>query len=81
MVPAAAARHPTAAAAANALDALSGADALMILTPWPEYRQIAPSRIAKTMRGRLVLDPYAVLDPQAAMEAGLDVHTLGAAHA
>ena len=81
VVPAAAARHPTAAAAANALDALSGADALMILTPWPEYRQIAPSRIAKTMRGRLVLDPYAVLDPQAAMEAGLDVHTLGAAHA
>jgi len=81
VVAAAAAGHPTAVAAASALDALSGADALMILTPWPEYRQIAPARIAQTMRGRLVLDPYAVLDPQAAAQAGLEVHTLGARHA
>jgi hypothetical protein len=29
------------------------------------------------MRGRIVLDPYAVLDAKAAVAAGLEVHTLG----
>ena len=69
--------HKAAVGAKSALDAASGADALMILTPWPEYRQIAPARITEAMRGRVVLDPYAVLDRAAAQAAGLEVHTLG----
>ena len=77
IVPASAARHAGANAASSALDALSGADALMILTPWPEFRQIEPTVIAKTMRGRLVLDPYAVLDQHQAAAAGLRLLTLG----
>jgi UDPglucose 6-dehydrogenase len=64
------------------LDAVRGADALMILTPWPEYRAIPPAKIREAMRGRSVLDPYAVLDRAAASAAGLEVHTLGrGAHA
>jgi UDPglucose 6-dehydrogenase len=59
------------------LDAARGADALMILTPWPQYRRIDPAAIAAAMRGRIVLDPYAVLDRGAAAAAGLDLHTLG----
>jgi len=77
VVPASAARHSKAAAAADALDAARGADALMILTPWPEYRQVDPARLAAAMRGHIVLDPYAVLDAKAAVAAGLEVHTLG----
>jgi len=61
------------------LEAARGADALMILTPWPQYREIACAAIAKAMRGRIVLDPYAVLDPAKAKKAGLQVHTLGRA--
>ena len=34
----------------------------MILTPWPQYRAIAPRPSPQAMRGRVVLDPYAVLD-------------------
>lgn len=80
VVPASA--HKGAVGAKSALDAARGADALMILTPWPEYRDIAPARIREAMRGRTVLDPYAVLDRAAAQAAGLEVHTLGrAAHA
>jgi UDPglucose 6-dehydrogenase len=59
------------------LDAARGAEALMILTPWPQYRTIAPADIARAMRGRLVLDPYKVLDAAAAAAAGLRVVTLG----
>lgn len=63
----------------SALEAARGADALMILTPWPQYREIDCGEIAGAMRGRTVLDPYAVLAPAKAAKAGLEVHTLGRA--
>jgi UDPglucose 6-dehydrogenase len=81
VVNASAAQHAKAVAAAEPLDALKGADALMILTPWPQYRAIAPAAIAAAMRGRVVLDPYAVLDTEAARAAGLQHYTLGRAPA
>lgn len=77
VVPASAAAHPTATGYSDPVDALAGSDALLILTPWPQYRKVAPSRIAAAMRGRIVLDPYAVLDAGAAVAAGLEMHTLG----
>jgi UDPglucose 6-dehydrogenase len=64
----------------NPLDALTNADALMILTPWPHYREIAAADVAKHLRGRIVIDPYRVLDPKAAVAAGLDYYTLGSPH-
>jgi UDPglucose 6-dehydrogenase len=77
-VPASAAQHPNLTAATNALDTARDADALAIMTPWPEFREIAPADLARLMRGRLVLDPYRVLDAAAARAAGLDYRTLGA---
>lgn len=62
---------------ASALDALTGADALAILTPWPEYKTVAPAAIAAALKGRIVIDPYRVLDGVAVAAAGLDYHTLG----
>jgi UDPglucose 6-dehydrogenase len=62
---------------ATPLEAAQGADALMILTPWPDYRTIAPGAIRRAMRGTTVLDPYAILDRTRAARAGLEVHTLG----
>jgi UDPglucose 6-dehydrogenase len=79
VVAASAAGHKKATGAPDALSALQGADALMILTPWPQYRAVAPAAIALPMRGRVVLDPYAVLDADAARAAGLQHHTLGRA--
>jgi UDPglucose 6-dehydrogenase len=73
------AQQPKAVGAPDALSALKGADALMILTPWQDYRTIAPANIAAAMRGRVVLDPYAVLDTSAAHAAGLLLYTLGRA--
>lgn len=59
------------------LDAARGADALLILTPWPHYREVAPQEIAKALAGKIVVDPYAVLDAQAVEAAGLIHYTLG----
>ena len=51
----------------------------MILTPWPQYRQVAPLEIAQALSGKIVVDPYAVLDGAAAAKAGLAYYTLGRA--
>jgi UDPglucose 6-dehydrogenase len=77
VVPASAAAHEKVEGCDEPLAALSGADALMILTPWPQYRAISPAEIAKRLTGRIVLDPYAVLEPAAAAAAGLHYYTLG----
>lgn len=57
--------------------AVTGADVLCIMTPWSPYKELDPKDIAAAMRGRLVLDPYRVLDEKAALAAGLDHVTLG----
>jgi UDPglucose 6-dehydrogenase len=77
VVPATAAAHPRAQGYPEPLEAARGADALMILTPWPQYRSIAPSEVARRMTGRLLLDPYRVMDPEASEAAGLRYYTLG----
>ena len=64
---------------ADPLTAAVGADALMILTPWPEYRAVPPDRIAGALRGKTVIDPYGVLDGKHARSAGLSYYTLGQA--
>jgi UDPglucose 6-dehydrogenase len=74
-----AAMHAKAEAFESPLEAARGADALMILTPWPQYRQVAPAEIAAAMKGQIVLDPYRVLDQKSAADAGLAWHTLGRA--
>jgi UDPglucose 6-dehydrogenase len=79
LVSASAAGHSQAIAAETPLAALDGAAALMILTPWPLYRDISPAEIAGAMRGRVVLDPYRVLDADKAVGAGLTYYTLGVA--
>jgi len=48
-------------------------------TPWPEFRKIQPADIKARLRGRTVIDPYAVLDGDACRAAGLDYLTLGRA--
>ncbi len=67
-----------AVAAPDPLAAAEGADALLILTPWPAYGDVAAADVAKAMRGRTVVDPFGVLDRDDALAAGLDYLTLGA---
>ncbi len=79
VVPATAVPNPRRHSAANELDACDGADALVVMTPWGQFRSLDPAKIASCMRGKMVLDPYAVLDRAACRNAGLEYHTLGTA--
>src|SRR5262249_57761040 len=77
VVPAHALPNKPAVSAGDPLAMLKGADALMILTAWPQYRAIAPADIVQAMRGRIVIDPHRVLDTDRAIRAGLEYYTLG----
>jgi UDPglucose 6-dehydrogenase len=70
--------HPRMTVAADALAACAGADALAIVTPWPQFRALRPSDIAARLRGRVVVDPFSVLDRAAAATASLEHLVLGA---
>lgn len=59
------------------LEALDGADALIIMAQWPQFKNIDPLEIVKRMKGRLILDPYSILPIGFAEEHGMDLHTLG----
>lgn len=72
---------PGAGRAASALDAVQAADALAVMTPWPEFATLDPAALARRMRGRVVVDPYRVLDGAAFRQAGFVYATLGAAPA
>lgn len=78
LVPAAAARHPAVSTATSSLDAARGSDAVLIMTPWPEFRTIALGDLASVMAGRVIVDPFRVLEPAAVRAAGLSYFTLGA---
>lgn len=59
------------------LVALEGAHALLVMTPWKFYAGIRAADIKARLKGRLVIDPNAVLDEQDCRAAGLDYHRLG----
>lgn len=72
-----AAAFPDVRVAASALEACREADALAIMTPWKEFRAVPPARLVETMRGRVVIDPFHVLDPEACRAVGLEHARLG----
>jgi UDPglucose 6-dehydrogenase len=78
-VPASAAPHPKVTGATNAIEAAEGSDAVLIMTPWPQFRGLALGELAAVMAGRVVVDPFRVLEPAAARAAALSYFTLGAA--
>ena len=62
---------------ADALDAATGADVLVVVTEWNEFRALAPQRLAELMRGRVVIDLRNIFDPAAMRAAGFDYLGIG----
>lgn len=58
-------------------DACRGADALVVATPWSEFSRLDPTALLGLMRGRTVIDPYAILDGAAFDAAGFTYRTIG----
>jgi UDPglucose 6-dehydrogenase len=61
----------------EAYDALDQADALMLITEWPEFRNPDIDELTKRMRGRVVVDGRNVLDAADLAESGFTVMSIG----
>jgi UDPglucose 6-dehydrogenase len=58
---------------ATAEEVAEGADALVLVTEWPEYRELDWERLAKSMRSPFVLDGRLVLDRGRLARAGFRI--------
>jgi UDPglucose 6-dehydrogenase len=61
----------------DAPDAATGADAILVLTEWNEFRALSPERLRGLMQGRVVIDLRNIYDPAAMDTAGLDYSSIG----
>lgn len=65
--------------AASALDAVEGADALVVATPWPHYRDVPAEQVKQRMSGTLVLDANRFLSSTLGTQPGLRYISVGRA--
>ncbi|HEY3070350.1 MAG TPA: UDP-glucose/GDP-mannose dehydrogenase family protein [Gaiellaceae bacterium] len=61
------------------LEAVSGADAAVIVTEWDELRDIATTEIRDAMRNPLIVDGRNLLDPDAVRATGFTYEAIGRA--
>jgi UDPglucose 6-dehydrogenase len=61
----------------SALDAAAGADAVVVVTEWPEFAALDWSEVAGSMAGKVVVDGRNALDPDAVRGAGLVYEGIG----
>lgn len=69
--------HPRAEATKDPLNALVGADALLIMTAWPEFKDINFFEICKKMKGKLILDPLGIFSQNDVALTDCEIFTLG----
>ncbi len=62
---------------ASAHEALMGADALLVVTEWKQFRSPDFQRLAETLRDRVVFDGRNLYPPEAVEAAGLAYYAIG----
>lgn len=70
-------RYPQLQFEAALRNACEGADLVLLLTEWAEYRTLNPHELAEIVAGRVMVDARNVLDRDVWREAGWTVHGLG----
>jgi UDPglucose 6-dehydrogenase len=61
------------------LAAVTDADAVVIVTEWPEFRAVLSAEVLAAMRGPLIVDGRNLLDPNEAVAAGFTYVPIGRA--
>jgi UDPglucose 6-dehydrogenase len=61
----------------SAVDAIQGADAVVIVTEWPEFCELDWREVARRMSGRLIVDGRNCLDPATVLAGGLEYEGIG----
>jgi UDPglucose 6-dehydrogenase len=63
--------------AASALEAVAGADALVLVTEWPEFSELDWDEVAEATTGRIVIDGRNFIDADAVRAAGFVYEGIG----
>ena len=61
----------------SSLTALVKADVLLVMTPWSEFSSISGEDLERLMKGRIVIDPYRILNGNDLVDRGFIYATLG----
>jgi UDPglucose 6-dehydrogenase len=61
----------------SAMDALEGADAVVLVTEWPEFGELDWPEVAKRMANPLLIDGRNFLDPNTVRAAGITYEAIG----
>jgi UDPglucose 6-dehydrogenase len=61
----------------SADEAVAGADAVVLVTEWPEFRDLDLGAVARAMRGKLLIDGRNFFDPEHVRAAGLAYEGIG----
>ncbi len=61
----------------DALDAARGADLLVVVTEWNEFRALAPERLREAMAGNLIIDLRNMYEASSMQNAGFRYHSIG----
>jgi UDPglucose 6-dehydrogenase len=69
--------YPTLGYAASALEAVRGADVVLHLTEWREFRELDPARLGEVAVSRIILDGRNALDPELWRKAGWTYRAMG----
>src|SRR4051794_14317093 len=63
----------------SADETVAGADAVVLVTEWPEFRELDLNALAASMRGRVLIDGRNFFDPVQVRDAGLAYEGVGRA--
>ena len=61
----------------SVLEAVSGADAAVIVTEWPELKDLASTEVRDAMANPLIIDGRNLLDPETTRRAGFEYEGIG----
>jgi UDPglucose 6-dehydrogenase len=59
------------------MDAAAGADLLVVVTEWNEFRALSPERLREAMAGDLIIDLRNLYEASAMQTAGFRYHSIG----
>jgi UDPglucose 6-dehydrogenase len=63
----------------DAIEAVTGADVLVVLTEWNVFRAVSPARLESLMRGKVIVDLRNIFDPEPMRAAGFNYSSIGRA--
>ena len=69
--------HPTITVGTDAYEVCDGADALVVLTEWDEFRWLDLAEAKRRLRGSSIVDTRNLLDRSAAIRLGFSYQGVG----